>query len=153
MPQMENIIHLNTSHIYLKNCKFNLKLKQLVCLLPSQTNGESIFQLVKNAPAFSGLKKRKYHTTNPEIEEITVNKRTLDWVISINEIIHFKKIDMEGGEFDVLKGVKNLLIKDKPIILFECGKGASDFYGTNPNELYLLYFLRIRILVATNFLN
>jgi hypothetical protein len=36
----------------------------------------------------------------------------------------------------VLKGAKNLLVKNKPVILFECGKGASDYYGTDPLELF-----------------
>jgi len=29
-----------------------------------------------------------------------------------------------------------LLAAHKPTILFECGKGASDFYDTNPLELH-----------------
>ena len=43
---------------------------------------------------------------------------------------------MEGAEFGVLKGAKKLLAAHKPTILFECGKGASDFYDTNPLELH-----------------
>ena len=54
----------------------------------------------------------------------------------MNEKIHFIKIDVEGGEFEVLKGAKNLLKAHQPTIIFECGKGASDFYGTSPNDLY-----------------
>jgi FkbM family methyltransferase len=102
----------------------------------SDNNGESTFQLVKNAPAYSGIKRRRYDIKNPVIEEIKVELKTLDEVISSAEKIHFIKIDVEGGEFGVIKGAKNLLIKNKPFILFECGKGASDYYGTNPLDLY-----------------
>jgi len=102
----------------------------------SDTNGFSSFQLVKNAPAYSGLKRRDYDIYNPEIEEIKVEVKTLDEVIPLTEKIHFIKIDVEGGEFGVLKGAKNLLIKHKPIIIFECGKGACEHYGTNPLDLY-----------------
>ena len=102
----------------------------------SNNNGATTFQLVKNAPAYSGIRKRKYEIQNPDIEEIIVEKRTLDSIISKNEIINFIKIDVEGGEFDVLKGAENLLKKHKPIILFECGKGASDHYDTSPNDLF-----------------
>ena len=102
----------------------------------SNNNGKTKFQLVKNAPAYSGIRKRKYEIQNPEIEEIIVEKRTLDFIIHVNEIINFIKIDVEGGEFDVLKGAENLLKKHKPIILFECGKGASDHYDTSPNDLF-----------------
>jgi FkbM family methyltransferase len=102
----------------------------------SDTNGFSTFQLVKNAPAYSGIKRRHYDIENPEIEEIEVELKTLDEVVAPNEQIHFIKIDVEGGEFGVLKGAKKLLMKNKPTVLFECGKGACDYYGTDPLELY-----------------
>jgi len=102
----------------------------------SENGGFSTFQLVKNAPAYSGLKQRRYDISNPEIEEIEVEIKTLDELIPWDEEIHFIKIDVEGGEFGVLKGAKKLLTKNKPTILFECGKGASDYYGTDPLELY-----------------
>ncbi|WP_017257846.1 FkbM family methyltransferase [Pedobacter arcticus] len=102
----------------------------------SYSNGETTFQFVRNDEAYSGIKKRKYAIHNPDIAEITVAKRALDDVIGPNQIIHFIKIDVEGGEFDVIKGAKNLLKQNKPMVLFECGKGASDFYGTSPLDLY-----------------
>jgi FkbM family methyltransferase len=102
----------------------------------SDSNGETTFQLVKNAPAYSGLRRRKYHIENPEIEEIKVELKTLDEIVSKDEKINFIKIDVEGGEFGVLKGAKNLLQRNKPIVLFECGKGASDYYGTTPVDLF-----------------
>lgn len=77
----------------------------------SDTSGKSSFQLVKNAPAYSGIKKRHYDISNPDIEEITVKLKTLDEIIPENEIIDFIKIDVEGAEFCVLKGGKNLLKK------------------------------------------
>jgi len=110
-----------------------------VSILPyalSNNNGKTTFQLVKNEPAYSGIRKRKYEIQNPDIEVIFVEKRTLDSIIPVNEIINCIKIDVEGGEFDVLKGAENLLKKHKPIILFECGKGAIDHYNTNPNDLF-----------------
>ena len=113
--------------------------KNTVTILPyalSNNNGKTTFQLVKNAPAYSGIRKRKYKIQNPDIEEIIVEKRTLDSFIPENEVIDFIKIDVEGGEFDVLKGAVNLLKRCKPIVLFECGKGASDHYNTSPNDLF-----------------
>jgi FkbM family methyltransferase len=102
----------------------------------SDSSGESTFQLVKNAPAYSGIKKRRYDITNPKIEEIKVELKTLDKIIPPNEKIHFIKIDVEGGELGVLKGAKNLLKMNKPIVIFEFGKGASDYYGTSPFDVY-----------------
>lgn len=98
--------------------------------------GETSFYLVKNAPAYSGIKIRNYRIRNPEIEQITVAKERLDDVVFGNQKIDFIKIDVEGGEFAVLKGSIRLLQKYKPVILFEFGKGASDHYGTTPDDIY-----------------
>lgn len=102
----------------------------------SDFHGKTSFQWVKNAPAYSGIKKRMYAISNPEIEELEVEVRLLDDVVSSDHRIHFVKIDVEGGEFGVFKGAQSLLSENKPIILFECGKGASDYYGTKPLEIY-----------------
>ena len=51
------------------------KFKNKVQIFPyalSDNKGFSTFQFVKNAPAYSGLKRRKYNISNPEIEEIEV---------------------------------------------------------------------------------
>ncbi len=65
-----------------------------------------------------------------------MNLKALDKIISLNKKIHFIKIDVEGGEFEVLKGAKKLLKLNKPLVLFEFGKGASDYYGTTPLDLF-----------------
>ncbi len=102
----------------------------------SDKNGQTTFQFVKNAPAYSGIKRRRYDISNPDISEIEVELKKLDDVISDDEPIHFIKIDVEGGELDVLKGAKRLLTKNKPSILFESGKGSSDYYGATAKDLY-----------------
>ncbi len=102
----------------------------------SDKAGKSSFHFVKNAPAYSGLKKRKYDVANPDIEMIKVELRTLDEMIPGDTKIDFIKIDVEGGEYGVLKGAKKLLKKSQPVVVFECGMGASDYYGTNPTDLY-----------------
>ena len=50
--------------------------------------------------------------------------------------IDFIKIDVEGAEFLVLSGAKNILLKSKPVVVFEYGLGASDFYGTDPEMMF-----------------
>lgn len=102
----------------------------------SDIHGETTFQWVKNAPAYSGLKKRRYDISDPEIEEIDVKVRRLDEIIPANVKIDFIKIDVEGGEFGVIRGAREMLKRNKPLVLFECGKGASDYYGTTPSEIY-----------------
>lgn len=104
----------------------------------SDKNGKSKFQIVKNALAYSGIKKRQYKSKDPDIEEITVVMKTLDETIPSNIKIHFIKIDVEGGELGVLKGAKRVLSENKPIIIFEFGKGASEFYGSLPYDIFKL---------------
>ena len=115
--------------------KYQNKAKVLPYAL-SDKNGKTSFQLVKNAPAYSGIKKRRYDISNPEIEEIKVELKTLDSIVPLNEKVDFIKIDVEGGEFGVLRGAENIIKKNKPIIIFECGKGASDYYGTTPLDIF-----------------
>ncbi len=94
------------------------------------------FHHVVNDPAYSGLRKRKYDHPNPEILKIDVQTNTLDYLIYPLAKIDFIKIDVEGAEMLVLKGGRKLIKRDKPSILFEFGTGASEFYGTSPNELF-----------------
>lgn len=98
--------------------------------------GQTTFQFVKNAPAYSGLKNRRYDVAKPDIEEISVEINTLDTLIPADQKIDFIKIDVEGGELGVMKGGVNLLKNSQPTIVFECGKGASDYYGTSATDLY-----------------
>lgn len=102
----------------------------------SDKSGMTSFHLVKNAPAYSGIKERHYDISNPEIVEIDVELKSLDELIPKDKRIDFIKIDVEGAEFGVLKGGIRMLKASKPIILFECGKGASEFYGTKPSDIH-----------------
>lgn len=104
----------------------------------SNEAGRSTFQFIKNAPAYSGIKKRRYDIDNPEIEEITVQLKRLDDLIEDKIKIDFIKIDVEGAELGVLEGAKNILQNSKPAVVFEFGKGASDYYGTSPEKMFNL---------------
>lgn len=102
----------------------------------SDKSGTTTFQWVKNAPAYSGIRERRYDTAVPDIEEITVELRTLDEVIPTDVRIDFIKIDVEGGELGVLLGADRILQKNQPLVIFEFGKGASDYYGTTPGQIF-----------------
>lgn len=115
------------------------KYSNSVKLLPfalSDNSGRTKFHYVSNAPAYSGIERREYNVANPDIELIEVDMVTLDSVISSSHWVHFIKIDVEGGEFAVLKGARNLLMRCKPCVIFECGLGASNYYGTDPADLF-----------------
>jgi len=99
-------------------------------------SGGAIFNYVHNAPAYSGLKERKYDTANPNIEKIEVIIKQLDEVIPENVNISLIKIDVEGAEYGVLLGGKTTIERCKPVILFEFGLGASDVYETSPKMIF-----------------
>jgi len=120
----------------------------------SDKSGETEFHFVKNAPAYSGIQKRKYAVQDPDIEKLNVKVEKLDEVIPENIEINFIKIDVEGGEFDVLKGGKKLLENHKPLLIFEFGKGASDFYNVSPTDLFkFLNNLNYSLFTLDNFVN
>jgi FkbM family methyltransferase len=119
----------------------------------SDTEGQMEFNYVKDAPAYSGLKERKYTNSNPDIEKIEVEVKRLDDIIPVDFKIDILKIDVEGGEYGVLQGAKNTIIKSKPLLIFEFGIGASDFYNTKPKDLYsFLNNLDYRIYTLQNYL-
>lgn len=115
----------------------------------SDKNGEAIFHIVENDLAYSGIHKRKYKTKNPIIHDINVTLKSLDEIFPEDTPVGFIKIDVEGGEFDVLKGGEKLIRKNKPFIIFEFGLGASDYYGIDPLEVYQFITERLGLRLAT----
>ena len=123
---------------FFKALKKKFKSKQLTIhnIALSDQSGVITFNYVIDAPAYSGIKKRDYDGKNPDIELIEVKTDTLDHVLPANYQVDLIKIDVEGAEFKVLKGAYNTLKKSKPIIIFEFGLGASDFYKVSPEQFY-----------------
>lgn len=102
----------------------------------SDKEGTTTFQYVKSNPAYSGIKKRKYDRPSEEVIEITVDQTKLDEMIPEDIRIDLIKIDVEGGEYLVLSGSDRILKKDKPLLIFEHGKGGADHYGVTPMMVF-----------------
>jgi FkbM family methyltransferase len=105
----------------------------------SNIKGNATFNHVLSNPAYSGLLKRTYDKKNEIDTEIEVETNLLDNIIPQQTKIDFIKIDVEGGELQVLEGAFNLLKNNKPIVLFEHGLGASDMYGSYPDKVFELF--------------
>mgnify|MGYP006104435099 CR=1 FL=1 len=101
----------------------------------SNSRGVSKFNYVKTNPAYSGIKKRAY-PKQESIEEITIKLDTLDHQLFDATRVDFIKIDVEGGELNVLRGGVNIIRKFNPVIVFEYGLGASEFYNATPKEMW-----------------
>lgn len=111
----------------------------------SDTSGFAQFQHVVSNPGYSGLKKRRYDRPNEIIQTISVAMERLDDVVAPNETISFIKIDVEGAEFQVLTGAKETIKRCRPVIIFEHGIGAADFYQTTPEMVFDLINLEFNL--------
>ena len=78
---------------------------------------------------------------SPHVEKVTVNLVTLDSFVKENHIrkLDFIKCDVEGGEFNVLKGAKATLKNLKPIVMMELLRKWSEKFGYHPNEVITLF--------------
>lgn len=106
----------------------------------SNTSGDKMtFNRVKNAPAYSGLRRRNYDDLEyAEVEQIEVDVRRLDEVIPEDVPIDLIKIDVEGGDYNVLQGAERIVMRDHPLVIFEFGLGGADHYGVTPADVYNL---------------
>ncbi len=98
-------------------------------------NKTMIFHHVVSNPTYSGLKQRQYKGEE-QIEGISVEVRRLDEVVSPETRIRLIKIDVEGGEYDVLAGAADTIRRWHPYIVFEHGLGGSDAYDVTPGVMY-----------------
>jgi FkbM family methyltransferase len=93
------------------------------------------FNYVRTSPAYSGLRKRAYDCTK-EDEQIVVRTDLLDNYIPASEKVKLIKIDVEGGELDVLLGAEQTISQSQPLILFEYGKGGAEAYNVTPATMF-----------------
>src|SRR5918992_2034739 len=122
LNQLTNIISLNNA-VYSKETKIKL-------YLPGEELGHTTYNTVMSDRARN------------EDKFVEVSANTLDYLLQLNEItdVNWVKIDVEGAEFEVLKGAHNLLLNSKDIALLIEVHNLSG--GTN---LYrqILEFLRL----------
>jgi FkbM family methyltransferase len=110
--------------------------------------GRTSFNYVTTNPAYSGIKRRKYDRKDEKDVQIEVQLNTLDNIIDASTPIRLIKIDVEGAEWQVLNGAKSLIARDKPFVIFEHGLGASDVYGTLPEDIFN-YFSELDMNIST----
>lgn len=118
---------------YVKNKYPKVKVLNLAL---SDKSGKVTFNHVVGRPARSGLIEVEYPDKNQRIEKINVKVTTLDKAIPKKQRIDLVKIDVEGAEFGVLKGGKSLILRDKPVIIFEHELDKAKKYKTGIFDVY-----------------
>ena len=98
--------------------------------------GTVSFHCMEQHPALSGLSRREKDLAGEEAHEITVTMETLDRTVPSDRPIHLVKVDVEGAELGVFRGGVELLRRNRPVIVFECGIGGADYFGTTPRALH-----------------
>jgi FkbM family methyltransferase len=99
--------------------------------------GEHQFFHVRSLPSHSGLRERDYPGPQ-EVEPITVAVERLDDALPEGYVPALIKIDVEGGERDVVAGGLETIRTHRPTIVFEHGRGAAEHYDAGPGELHSL---------------
>lgn len=102
----------------------------------SDHTGTSSFNYVISRPEYSGIKKRDYDRPNEKDKEITIQVDCMDNMVPEDLDVNLIKIDVEGGEYGVLKGGTKTIKRNRPIIIFEHGKGAAEHYDTTPEMVF-----------------
>jgi FkbM family methyltransferase len=103
----------------------------------SDENGHATFVHVDSAPEYSGFREREYHGVTGVVKhEITVRTERLDDVLPDGFRPDLMKIDVEGAEMLVFRGALETIRRFRPAVIFEHGIGASERYGTAPEDVW-----------------
>lgn len=102
----------------------------------SDQNGETEFNYVTSNPSYSGIRKRSYDRPGEKDTNIKVDTRKLDSYIEHLPKIDMVKIDVEGAEYLVFDGARQVILRDKPLVVFEHGIGGADIYEITPEKMY-----------------
>lgn len=102
-------------------------------------SGEVEFFNIKNYTPLSGLKLRS-PPADAVVERIEIPMMRLDERIAADTRVRFVKIDVEGGELDVIKGGLELIRRSRPIIAFEDGRDkAAESYGYTIDDYFRVF--------------
>jgi len=98
--------------------------------------GRAPFHLVRNHPAYSGLRLRDTPTP-PQVEQLEVACVTLDALLAGRQGLGLIKLDLEGGEFHALLGARETLARQRPAAIFECARRrTAALYGYSRDDYF-----------------
>lgn len=98
--------------------------------------GETSFVVHKRLASRSSMRSVGYLAD--ETDTIHVPVETLDASLPTGYRPDLIKIDVEGAEWHVLNGARELLREYSPLVLFEHQRATASYYHTGPDDLYSL---------------
>ncbi len=101
---------------------------------------------------YSGLRN---HGKDRDVDRFQVQCRRLDDIVPADLPIHFLKVDVEGGEYQVFLGARRILTESRPLLYFECTRSGLASFGTASEQVFahLTEELRYRIYLLKDYLN
>ncbi|MDQ3971155.1 MAG: FkbM family methyltransferase, partial [Thermoproteota archaeon] len=130
----------------------NIKLNQLTNVIPlnyavfSKETKIKLY-LPEVESGFTKYKTIMPNWINTQEKFVEVNANTLDYLLQLNQIrqeeVNWIKIDVEGAEFEVLKGATNVLSKSKDIAILMELHGPPHVYRPKVEEFVDLYKFKI----------
>ena len=107
-------------------------------------NAQTTFVVAEGRLEESGLRARAVFNPGSKItpREMPVTVVRLDDALPATLAVRFVKIDVEGGELDVLRGATALLDRCRPIVAFECGAAGYLGYHDSPAEIFDIFARR-----------
>jgi FkbM family methyltransferase len=103
-------------------------------------------------PGYSGLASDL--ASADKIVRLTVECETLDNIVAAEGRYDYIKIDVEGAELLVLKGARQTITRNRPVILFESGHDGAAKLGLKREDLFAFFVdeLRYDVFLVKGFL-
>ena len=118
LPGNIRALRENIAHNHLSNV-------QIFEAAASETHGQAVIRIAEN-PATASL---IWHKNNQSARNITINTVAIDELIDSGSLIgnpKFVKVDVEGAEGLVLRGMRRMIAAAKPIVFLECSDSGRE---------------------------
>jgi FkbM family methyltransferase len=118
-----------------------IKNVRLLELAASDQAGEAVIRIAENLSTASLV----WHRNNPSATELGIRTTAIDALVAGGELEYpkFVKIDVEGAEASVLRGMQRTLAAARPVLFVECSEAGRE------ESWHLLRTLQYRCQSAT----
>ena len=125
----------------------------------SDAAGQASFTVVPSLPSRSGISSTLDLTIDADVHEITIDVITLDEALPASYRPELVKVDVEGGELEVLLGAQRVLRECRPLLALEHQYGkrqdpgkTTQIWNLFDDYAYTVQPIRGRVLDRTQFL-